>query len=130
MRLINADALNQYKFGEGLMASSYADGWDDAIDAIMKDAPTVEPKLKDDIVEAFNLITDQEFEHSDSFWIITPKGKKIEFEKKRPQGEWIMIKNSDGNLKCYECSECGNGHGYKAEFCEKCGADMREEVKS
>ena len=51
---------------------------------IIDNAPTVEPKLKDDIIEAFNLITDQEFEHSDSFWIETPKGKKIEFEKKRP----------------------------------------------
>ena len=49
MRLINADALNQYKFGEGLMASSYADGWDDAIDAIMKDAPTVEVRDNFDI---------------------------------------------------------------------------------
>lgn len=41
MRAIDADSLNNYKFGENLMASSYADGWDDAIDAIMKDAPTI-----------------------------------------------------------------------------------------
>lgn len=58
---------------------------------VIDNAPTVEPKFKDDIIEAFNLITDQEFEHSDSFWIETPKGKKIEFVKKRPQGEWIPI---------------------------------------
>lgn len=44
MRAIDADSLNNYKFGENLMASSYADGWDDAIDAIMKDAPTVEER--------------------------------------------------------------------------------------
>ena len=41
MRLIDADSLNNYKFGYGFMSSSYADGWDDAIDTIMKDAPTV-----------------------------------------------------------------------------------------
>ena len=46
MRAIDADSLNNYKFGENLMASSYADGWDDAIDAIMKDAPTIEERPK------------------------------------------------------------------------------------
>ena len=43
----------------------------------------------------------------------------------RPKGEWIMIKNSDGNLKCYECSNCGKNQGYISNYCEDCGADMR-----
>ena len=51
MRLINADALNQYKFGEQLMTSSYSEGWDDAIDAIMKDAPTVEERPQGEWIE-------------------------------------------------------------------------------
>ena len=94
-------------------------------------APTV-PKLKDGIIEAFNQITDQEFEHSDSFWIVTPKGKKIEFEKKRPQGEWIK------HITYFECSCCKNCYDYdyaedidpvtdlSFNFCANCGADMRK----
>ena len=50
-------------------------------------------------------------------------------ELERPQGEWIMIKNSDGQLKCYECSECKKSQGYISNFCEDCGADMRGEEK-
>lgn len=46
------------------------------------------------------------------------------FERKRPKGEWILIKNSDGYLKCYECSECKKIQGYISNFCEDCGADM------
>ena len=44
----------------------------------------------------------------------------------RPKGEWIMIKNSDGNLKCYECSACGKCQGYISNYCEDCGADMQK----
>lgn len=42
----------------------------------------------------------------------------------KPQGEWIMIKNSDGNLKCYECSNCGKAQGYISNYCKDCGAEM------
>ena len=84
MRLIDADYLKNLPF-ERLIHTDYGET---AIPIEEIDnVPTVEPKLKDSIIEAFNQITDQEFEHSDSFWIVTPKGKKIEFEKKRPQGE-------------------------------------------
>lgn len=44
--------------------------------------------------------------------------------EERPKGEWIMIKNSDGNLKCYECSNCGKNQGYISNYCEDCGSDM------
>lgn len=50
-------------------------------------------------------------------------------ELERPQGEWIMIKNSDGHLKCYECSECKKSQGYISNFCEDCGADMRGDAE-
>lgn len=90
-------------------------------------APTVEPKFKDDIIEAFNQITDQEFEHSDSFWIETPKGKKIEFVKKRPQGKW---RNYEGMTTCEKCgAEClydEEGFYSLSRFCPNCGADMRK----
>lgn len=99
----------------------------DKVQEIIDNAPTVEPKLKDNIIEAFNQITDQEFEHSDSFWIVTPKGKKIEFEKKRPQGEWIK-KVDDVGFVSHICSKCG----FELEledcsdsyYCTNCGAKM------
>ena len=39
-------------------------------------------------------------------------------------GGWKIIKNVDGNLKTYVCSECGALCGYKQKYCEKCGAKM------
>ena len=113
MRLINADALNQYKFGEGLMASSYADGWDDAIDAIMKDAPTVEVR--------------------DNFDIGYAQGLE-DGRNERPKGKWHKIKTScDIGHKFYICSKCNREIDVMDgeclddyPFCH-CGADMREE---
>lgn len=49
------------------------------------------------------------------------------YEKARPQGEWILIKNSDEVLKCYECSECKKCQGHISNFCEDCGAKMYKE---
>lgn len=53
-------------------------------------------------------------------------GKAEALLRGRPKGEWILIKNSDGVLKCYECSECKKCQGYISNFCEDCGADMRK----
>lgn len=39
--------------------------------------------------ETMYKIMDSEFEASNSFWIETPKGKKIEFQKVRPRAQWI-----------------------------------------
>ena len=39
-------------------------------------------------------------------------------------GRWKIIKNTDGNLKTYVCSECGTLCGYKQKYCEECGAKM------
>ena len=77
--------------------------------------------------ETFYKITDAEFEVHDSFWVETPKGKKIEFEKKRPKGEWgPCYENYKNGMFYRDCSVCG-----KATitgdfiFCPYCGADMR-----
>ena len=82
--------------------------------------------------EDYNLITDAEFEHSDTIWFVTPKGKRVEV-RKVVKGEWI-----DGH-----CSNCGEQActrkqyeqgGYYLEvpfhsnYCPNCGADMRGEV--
>ena len=45
-------------------------------------------------------------------------------------GEWIMHTNFDGNLNHYECSVCHQAQGHKSNYCEECGADMREEVNN
>ena len=87
---------------------------------IIDNAPTVNPyfPLSE---EVFNKITDAEFEHGDSFYIVTPSGKKIEFEKKRPKGKWV--KSKDGYTRCDQCGS--RGSAIKARFCHHCGADMR-----
>jgi hypothetical protein len=113
MRAIDADSLNNYKFGENLMASSYADGWDDAIDAIMKDAPTVEVR--------------------DNFDIGYAQGLE-DGRNERPKGKWHKIKTScDIGHKFYICSKCNREIDVMDgeclddyPFCH-CGADMREE---
>lgn len=40
MRLIDADALKERKFPNG--ESDYATGWNDAVDAIMENSPTID----------------------------------------------------------------------------------------
>lgn len=125
MRLINADALNQYKFGEGLMASSYADGWDDAIDAIMKDAPTVEPIKQCKYCKHCGNEDHCSNCHSDH--------SLFEYYE-RPKGKWHKIKTScDIGHKFYICSKCNREIDVMDgeclddyPFCH-CGADMREE---
>lgn len=91
-------------------------------------APTVNPYLPIS-EEVFNKITDAEWELSDSFWITTPSGKKIEFEKKRPQGEWIKWNfktfGAMGDWE-YKCSNCEKVYGGEYNFCPNCGADMRK----
>ena len=55
MRAIDADALNSIKFHQlpythivpnDVNAESYERGWNDAVDAIIDDAPTIEPERK------------------------------------------------------------------------------------
>lgn len=79
--------------------------------------------------EVFYKITDAEWEHSDNFWVTTPRGKKIEFEKKRPQGEWKVSQTMDCHsdiVNVYTCPFCGKRFYSAYPFCH-CGADMRGE---
>jgi hypothetical protein len=47
----------------------------------------------------------------------------------RPKGKWIVIRRKleDGKHSrfIYRCPFCGYVEGYMANFCGKCGADMR-----
>lgn len=121
----------------------YFGAWSDKLSETIENGTPYFPLLEDVLYK----ITDAEWEHSDNFWVTTPSGKKIEFEKKRPQGEWIEVKPSQSDLEDgidyrEECSICHEPHRhygfdeyhdirfatyYKTNFCPNCGADMRGE---
>lgn len=42
-------------------------------------------------------------------------------QPERKKGHWVV--DEDGNIECSECGHSGVGDYY----CERCGADMREE---
>ena len=84
MRLIDADTLKED-------LTNMLDRMVKSID----NAPTV---ITNPIYEAYCAISDAEFEHSDSFWIRTPKGKKINFVKEKQIGEWIPISEQEPDI--------------------------------
>lgn len=86
---------------------------------LIDNAPKVNPYFPIS-EEVFNKITDAEWEHSDDFWITTPNGKKIEFEKKRQQGEWIII----DDVYC-GCPFCKNKEVKFSKYCPECGARLK-----
>ena len=81
----NAIATEILRLIDNAPAVEVRDGYDlgyiKGLEDGAKRAQLGEVDFKDDILEAYRLITDQEFEHTNSFWITTPKGKKILFKK-------------------------------------------------
>ena len=93
------------------IVEAYQKGWNDCIDAITDNAPTV--NIKDQIAGAYN----------EGYMC----GNK-EAEKARPQGEWYY--SIDKGWECNQCHEivkdmptCMRKALYN--FCPNCGADMR-----
>jgi len=118
MRLIDVDELKEHKFvsincylksncDNGF--SQYKQGWNDAIDAIIDNAPTVKTFTLEDIEEQYR----KGLEKGLSEW-----------ETERPQGEWKL------HRMIYYCSECSRGVENQENFCPNCGADMRKETKN
>ena len=128
MRLINADALKEAKFLtpqvrviggrhsgklKEQIIQAYQKGWNDAIDTISNNAPTVEYPV-----------------YQEAYQTGYEEGKNA-----RPQGEWITRhkENSFGqDVVCFECNKCGE---YKLPIihtmiieplrvCPNCGAKM------
>lgn len=99
-RLIDADKLPEHKFTrESAKGSDYMRGWNDAIDAIVDNAPTA---------------------CNDNYSMGYQDGvKKVLSE--RPQGEWL---EDSGNIACSHCHTIWLYR--KTDFCPHCGADMRE----
>lgn len=76
--------------------------------------------------EQLNLITDAEFEHTDSITYITPKGKEVEFRKVK-KGKWEYVDYGGfGNWHCTACGEICICNG-DSDYCPNCGARMVSE---
>ena len=124
MRLIDADKLIEHKFVsiDCYLKSNvdngfprYKQGWNDAIDAIIDNAPTVDTYTEDDVQEAIKAGYQVGYE--------LPKAK---FE--RPQGEWIDHSEDDGYVECPFCGCATNCEGNIDElhYCWNCGAKMQK----
>lgn len=131
MRLIDADALSEHKFvgnkftqiggrrnGKMLEAVNqvYQQGWNDAIDAIVDNAPTVD---------------DNEYNRGFMHAMIMV-GKEVE---ERPQGEWKITDSYPHRVYCNKCFKTYAQENWEVwkegslprNFCPNCGADMRRE---
>lgn len=54
MRLIDADALEEHKFvGNKFVINDYQQGWNDAIDAIIDNAPTVKDRYDEGYAQGY-----------------------------------------------------------------------------
>lgn len=118
--LISRSALKQRKFvinkfvriggrtnGKTLESinKAYQQGWNDAIDAIIDNEPTVTPDMAQ--VLAYE------------------SGKSSE----RPKGKWIKTNDyvtcAYGCIDYVKCSCCKNDSLEEGDYCPNCGADMR-----
>lgn len=98
---------------------AYQMGWNDAIDAIIDNAPTVELFC--------SYLSDEE---------VRQPCVEVPCNHKRPHGEWIKEDKPWGgfgdSVLVLTCSECGESfiyHGNKPKFCSECGADMRGDAE-
>ena len=126
MRLIDAEDLYSRKFLSPVymaranskdLASLYQKGWNDAIDAIVENAPTIKVFTLEDVEKQFE------------------KGLRKgldEWETEIPKGHWERIVSNIGDEE-YKCSVCkeeaiiDDWHCYvKSNFCPHCGALMKE----
>ena len=111
MRTIDADELSEHKFTrESAKGSDYMRGWNDAIDAIVDNAPSVfdcrSCKHNGNERECADCYGD----HSNF----------VKYEE-RPQGYWK--KDEWGNISCSNCGRDTRNPHYPF-FCCFCGADM------
>lgn len=122
MRLIDADEVREHQFHGCYtnihMASktdAYMLGWNDAINAVVECAPTV---------DAESLITRHEdigYErgYRDGYAEATDDVEPVK------HGHWYDVSNYLGTgRRMYVCSECGAGSSREDPYCWHCGAKM------
>lgn len=124
MRLIDADVLKYIKF-HGVTdwtpteETSYQRGWNGAIDAIMRNAPTVDGEIDEICRIASTVRTMFAIDTAHECWEMIRNGG-IELVK---HGHWI----SHGSY--FTCSVCGEeqyGIDTGRYYCPNCGAKMDE----
>ena len=127
VRLIDANALKEHKFLSPQLkviggrhsgklkeqiTHAYQKGWNDCIDAIIDNAPTVE--LDGYVLDGTGLE------------LVSTDYLDEQLGKDRRRGKWVEKRDDNGCLQLY-CNQCGT----KAQvgfisFCGKCGADMQK----
>ena len=114
MRLTDADKLPEHKFTrKSAKSNDYMRGWNDAIDAIVNNAPTADESDMQVVLnkKCMTIVTNE--------YLIALQGKRL-------KGKWIPQTDYDG-FTYWKCSECGKKNDYEiTDFCFRCGADMRE----
>lgn len=137
MRLIDADELGRHKFltPDAVEAKkwlpketkTYQQGWNEAIDVIIDNAPTVDFEK---LGESLNCQIRAEYGSCDDCELSCPRNELIKLlDSERPTGEWIVGEYMDCHsdiLPKYTCPFCGEVAYRKYDFCH-CGADMRKE---
>lgn len=134
MRLIDADVLKKHKFFSANNPNAtrvydettiaYKRGWNDAIDEIIDNAPTVEERPQV-VIFSENMTAEEKQKLIAEFKAVMDNAK-FTIEPERPQGEWIDICTLPIIRKCSICgNEIGNEMGFYNNFCPNCGAEMR-----
>ena len=104
-RLIDADKLEEYKASGILELTEWQQGWNEALDTVINEVPTVEA-------------VPTEF-HDKCMQI----EKRFELELKEKHGHWENYLTEGLRWKC---SECGSRFETPYHYCPNCGAKMDE----
>lgn len=76
--------------------------------------------------EQWDMITDVDFDHTDSITFHTKHGKEVEFVK-RKTGKWVGVTPMVDTLMCSECGYNIIDKEFKTPYCPNCGAKMEGE---
>lgn len=139
--LISREALKEHKFltpqvkviggrHNGKMREqiiqAYQKGWNDAIDAIIDNAPTVDTEKV--LVANVTFDEDKLKEIVQTEVIDKIKNGELVIKGERSKGEWVCKTKStfpQYQPDEYKCPFCSHIENRKTKFCCECGADMR-----
>ena len=88
------------------------------------------PETMEEFIEQYKVVKGENL-YCDGVEFIPVFRMKEWVKRLQPRkGEWMYCRETGyGNpYGHFECSLCGDGYGYKSNFCPNCGADMRGEV--